>query len=245
MKPSDRRLTSERLELSKEISNLHFKLSKLVYNRTPVFERYLNNDITIHCHGDCVGAIPVCLVFRRRIEGSCIVRELNEFDVLTSIGEFSEKMRPVASIVRLYPLDQCDVFGADAVKKTGPLFPKDVLLALDRKLKASGDVLLRQIESRECGNQVVERCPKVLDNVVDHNLDLSRFNFAERLKFAVEGVERFGPIISVEGNRLGCCVPKALNQTFQFRQMFVCPREPQLSIAERLEEQPSARGHYG
>jgi len=130
----------------------------------------LTDDIDIHFHPTCV--TPFCLVFRRRQEDHCVSRDRNEFDVFTDIGETREKARPVASIVRLCALDHCDVFGTDAAKITGPVFPKVICTAFDWKLKASRDFLLRRIESRERGDQIIEGRSQVLHDIIDDNLEL-------------------------------------------------------------------------
>jgi hypothetical protein len=79
------------------------------------------------------------------------------------IGEFSDLTYPVVSVVRLKPLDQCDLFALDAFEQGRNLSSKVIWALTNRKLQALIDGF--GIENNKSDHKVVESRAEWLDNL--------------------------------------------------------------------------------
>ena len=124
-----------RIEDIKSLSNLQFQLLQSVYihdNRS-IGELYVNREAILHIHG-LISGYRFCANLRKAI--SNIERGYGEPSVFVRIGEIGESMRPVTSVIRLQPLDNCDVFVADSFE-VGIALSLEILYAIiNRKLCA-------------------------------------------------------------------------------------------------------------
>lgn len=169
------------LEISKRVSNLRLDFIKRVGDQRPIFERYLAKDVNLHIHVhasermwcltfealDPVQIIPL----KAGVDGNAASAfDQDEMPVFVRVGAVSEPPRPVASIVRLKPLDACDMFGVDAFEQDCRAVSGKVLCRIhNRKL----GLLLRTagIESGEFVDEIVEGAPKVVANLADQSSD--------------------------------------------------------------------------
>src|SRR5581483_1956578 len=173
----------ERSEPLDQGVNFALYLLKGLYRRDAVGDRYRDGQCELHFHMAAaadVDLLPAC--FRVRVAGveereilgiespACGDRNVRvklrdeqvELPVLVRVGKASEGARPVASLVRLVALDQCDVFFAEAFEiGRPPRLAEDVLPVLDRKLRAlllDAGVMRGKLEDDvvEGGAQVVD-----------------------------------------------------------------------------------------
>jgi len=114
-----------RIEYIKSMSNIQHELIKTFYDWRPLDERYLDGSIVIPIH---LLASKDCLrVHRIKADESRMLDSRKDF-VFVRVGELSDEFRPVASIVRLQPLDDCDVFSSQSLE--APLLIPEVLFRI-------------------------------------------------------------------------------------------------------------------
>ncbi len=114
-----------RLERSKRISNLKLDFLKRLHDRHTFAELYCDGMVELHVHFADKGMS--CATYRK-IQGGkfgiagCVQHSnhiaLNdrEFPMLVWVRDLAECFRPLASFVRLQPLDYCYMGGIDALE---------------------------------------------------------------------------------------------------------------------------------
>src|ERR1700730_7241190 len=135
-----------RLERNKCISNLSFDFLKRLYDRRSIGERYAAGDMNLHVHGTengmgcltCVAGNQRKIVFKASVDPSRhVAAATHEMPVFIRVGALAEAPRPIASVVRLQPLDCCDMSGVDAFEPTSLCVSNEVLWRVyNRKLCA-------------------------------------------------------------------------------------------------------------
>src|ERR1039458_4409811 len=99
------------------LSNTSLDFLKRLHDRRAVWQRYSEGEV-IHCHfmADRQGH---CLRWRRRLFSplECFIYG-NEFPVTVGVGEVAEKLEWLPSLVRLKPLEKCEMFVGDPLEKS-------------------------------------------------------------------------------------------------------------------------------
>jgi len=221
-----------RLERIKRFSNLRLQLLQSVYvhdGRTCA-ELYMDGSAVIHIHG-VVGATRFCA--RLQNVNSILRGGLRycEFPVFVGVGEVSNQLCPITSIIRLQLLDSCDMFSAQTFEIASAPTPEDILAVLDRKLS----FLLNRAGIKACKliDEIIEGRPQVIDDFPNENLDDMRnfgdFNF-ERSNDIASLVRRFW--LTINDNTIAYSLAEDVNPTIQIRQVFICPSNPLISAIE-------------
>lgn len=218
-----------RLERSKRISNSIFELLKLVHDKRTVAERYGAIDVDLHVHF----AIDrmICATYRRMDFVEIVVpestvsvdatRPLNpsEFPMFVSVRDIAQPSRPVASVVRLQPLDCCPMCGIDSVEPG--LFVSNEALARTLKGKLGSAYLAAGIELGEFKNEIVECGSEIVANFSDEdsnhrsNVGFDWTRYAE----AVGGLR-----VEIDGDCLHLTSGGDIQPPLDVRKVFACPR---------------------
>src|ERR1700730_6234110 len=124
----------ERIERIKRLGNLRLYCLQRFYDGHSIAERYAQGWLELHLHITEDNTAPFC--GRRRCLNShrIIVGDDHEFIVFVEVAEFLKRLHPIASVVRLQPLDCCDMRLGQTLKVS--TFPsiEVVCAAFDRKL---------------------------------------------------------------------------------------------------------------
>jgi hypothetical protein len=154
-------------------SRLAIQLLQSLYDRKPIWERYVGGSLEIHGHVT-VGGINLCACFVVALENSSLGQGhksiegevhlyRDKFPMLVGVGEVTQNARPLASTVRLKLANYCGVFVADTFQSGRPMRREALLRILDGKLRAaltgSGVVLGENVD------QVVQRRAEVVDDL--------------------------------------------------------------------------------
>ena len=108
------------LECFKRASNARLDFIERLYDARPLWKQYLSGSCDIHVHT----VSKLCLNYSAVSESSLVCRENNatfngrEFPVFVLVGDSGKSFSPVASTVRLKPLDLCYMAGIDASEKS-------------------------------------------------------------------------------------------------------------------------------
>ena len=160
-----------RLEVTKDLGNLRLELLKTFYDRGSVGERYLDNDIALHVHG-FTRKNGFCATWRKSDQNR--TDDSSKVPVFVGVGQITKPSYPVASAVRLQPLDSCDVFGGQGISKV--VSCEEILESFfricDRKLCAIYDSL--GIKAGQLIDQVVQGNTQVLRDLTDQYTHLQR-----------------------------------------------------------------------
>ena len=243
-----------RLERLKQISNLRLQLMERVFNgldATPVrilsnWGQYKNGAQNLHIHFDAVR--PFCATYiakcdvvrptRARLSEYTDAQEAHtwgtggsEASMFVGIRDLDKKLSPIASVIRLQPLNSCNMCGIEASK--GSLFvpPEFVWGFLNQKLSA----LLgsAKIQDGQFINEIVQGSAKVIADLPDNDPeqvggviesigdDHAKFIRRVRIELSPYGVE-------VDLSEVG-------DFPFKLRKMFACPVDPFKSALEWVE----------
>ncbi|MFH1381721.1 MAG: hypothetical protein ABIH70_02395 [Chloroflexota bacterium] len=139
-----------RLEKFKDMSNIKHELLKSFYNRQTIAERYMDGSVAIHVHL-FTSKDSVCV--------SCInaksdrVPNYRESLVFVRVGEFTNELRPVTSVVRLQSLEFCNVLSSQSVKMP-VVFPEVLFRIYNDKLSVLYATL--GIKAGQLINQIIQ-----------------------------------------------------------------------------------------
>ena len=220
-----------RLEHLKRLGNLRLDFLKSLYDRRPISELYERGDIHICVHFR--STIELCAKYRalglRRggeRPGKRIATRFSndlhrdEVPVFVGVGNFLEDLRPLASAVRLQPLDFCPMRGVHAAEESKLLYPSlEILLSVfNRKLcpleVESG------IEGGEIKDKIVKSSAQIIANLTNQNAD------AQRDFWRTKGHNIHDSVRLLRFNDLSIpLVFKELNLPFELLKMFACPRQ--------------------
>lgn len=181
-----------RLEQRKRISNLKLDLlQRLGYGRS-VIERYSGGEHELHIHfranegmvcaayrpSDCGETGRVGLVEGMRDEHCVVSSDPREFPMFVWIGNVPEYASPLASCVRLQPLNCCGMCGVDALEQPARLSPivETLFRVFNRKL--CGALLDAGIELSEFEYKIVESASQVVGDLPDEYTDNQRWSDA-------------------------------------------------------------------
>lgn len=227
-----------RIEVGKSLSNLRYQLLQSFYNRRSLAERYANGNIALHIHF-LAGQEGVCANWRRCNPNG--TGDGSKRLMFVWVGERGEPLRPVASLVRLQPLQGCDVFWGEIAPEivSSEQILENFFRISDRKLCAVYDSL--GIKAGKLIGQVIERDTQLLDDVSDkateplrgwHDLTDDCAHHHPALT-AIQG-DDFSPTLI--GNSTTYMIPEGMDFGFQLLQAFACPIDPLISAIQWVHD---------
>jgi len=234
-----------RLERGKCFSNTKLDFLKRLHDGASIVERYRRVKIDIHVHFLASDGI-YCAEYRARCsragEPSTDINcghsdNEHQFPVFVSVRGIAEQACPIASIVRLQPLDCCDMAGVEALE-TGLCPPPEVLWRVfDRKLRT----VLRDagIEFGEFKNEVFEGGSQVVANFSYQDGDGHRGRLAQ---VSVHPI--IPPSIRLEIGNNGLLLLRLMDgdQGPKISKVFVCPIGPVKCAIERMRRHGAISG---
>jgi len=220
-----------RLEISKCMSNARLDFLKCLYNRESVLERYRKRIVHLHLHMPqaerCVTLEPVNPVeivpLKTRV--GCHTGDsasLDEVTVFVGVGAVAKAFDPVASVVRLQPLDCCYMNGVDACEHPWGVTSETIRVVFNRKLRSL--LLDAGVKFGEFEDEVIECAPEVIANLTDKDRNIhpeKGFGGSDGLRDLVRGVR-----IELDGTGVRLLPGDFANVPFQFGNSFVCPIDP-------------------
>ncbi len=239
-----------RLERLKRFGNLKLDFLQRLYNRRPIGEQYRQGDRELHIHF-LPGA--TCATFRAPVIEWDRLNQCTTVSVTNGCGEFAmpvwvrditQASCPLASVVRLQPLDRCYMRGVDSPQCADTVrgvFPSREALwvifnrELDTYLRRPGIVL------GEFMGEVFKRRPEVVARLADQHAKPEREN---RLHHHAHDPRsgREGEVGFIRGIKIELVEQAILldvfhfpNSTFQVSKVFTCPVYSLESAVERME----------
>ena len=164
------------LEVGKRISNFRLDFLDCLYDRRPVFERYLAGDVDLHLHGRVPSYGMVCVTLEAQASRnvpfetgvdvkSAVVTDADKVPVFIGVGTITEPGCPLASVVRLQPLNCCDMGGVKSYEESGRVAAKDIWVAFNGKLRAA--LFRAGIKFSEFEHQIVHSGSEIVENLSD------------------------------------------------------------------------------
>jgi hypothetical protein len=167
-----------RLERLKRLGNLELDYLKRLYDGRPLGELYRRGEMELHVHFAMNGMY--CATYRRLdgvkvrsvdagiAVGGKTAPDTGEAFVFVAIGQVAQSFSPIASRIRLQPLNRCDMGRIDAFEPSTLFPPREALFRVfNRKLR---EVLTDAgIEFGEFKNEVIQGGSEVIDNLPDQN----------------------------------------------------------------------------
>lgn len=218
------------IELVNYIANARLDCLKGLDDRRPIWQRYSEGQAVIHFH--CAGKatrsrLKICISYRRQnFELMDFFIHAHQSTMLVEIGEFTEQLYPLASLVRLIPLERCDAFLVDAFEEGIPPTREALWRVLNRKLDLISDAA--RIQFRERASEVVKRIAHAGCAFADTDLNVHR-NDIERL-IADARVKIIG----------GEIVFRIENEIFEPRQVFATPIQKGIDFIKLFEHSMSS-----
>ena len=219
-----------RLESLKRTSNASLNFLKRLFDRRSVAELYLQGDVDLHVHfltRNGVFCARLCafniekaqpVSRREHVKSKSTLVEMKA-PVLIRVGKIPKEWRPVATLIRLEPLDCCYMSRIEAIEPTS-LLPerKSLLLAFDWKLRALNNPA--GIENSQLINQIIEGGSEVVANLPNKDAKEqgdSHITFDRELELA----RSFQ--IKIPGNRIMLLLPEGFNSSDKVSKVFSCP----------------------
>jgi len=152
-----------RLERLKRIGNLRLECLKRFYDRRSIWEQYSGLSPTVlHIHISLEG-VWTYLRYRSEENKAHLLGANNEGEmpVFIRVGQSAQRSRPIASFVRLQPLDAYDMGGIDTAQES-LLLPRleSFWRIFDGKLRAI--LLMTRIENSESIHEIVKGGSQVM-----------------------------------------------------------------------------------
>lgn len=170
-----------RLEISKRISNLRLDFLQRLYDRRPIIKRYVRGYVNFHLHSAKNGVRCVTFIANDLTQVSvragmdCGVEQschLDEMPVFVGIGGFPQVFRPVASLIRLQPLNGCNMRGVNAFEAGLATVAPEVIYRVHNRELCSA-LLAAGVEFGEFENEIIQSAPKVITNLAEADRDIS------------------------------------------------------------------------
>lgn len=232
-----------RLEFFNRLGNASDDFLKRLYDRRSIVERYLALETEVHVHfvaRDGMFCAKYSRVPHRKrlrsglpnLEGTRSA-EGREFPVFVFVGKVSQRPRPIASLVRLQPLECCDMASLDALAPSLLFPPLELIGAVhNRKLR---ELLGRaEVKFGEFENEIFQRSTQVIANLADQDGNAHRGGDVNFRRFAADVLPTLGLEMSDRG--LGLFPLKGDDQLPQIGKVFCCPKDPLRSSIERMRE---------
>jgi hypothetical protein len=229
-----------RVEVTKDLGNLRLELLKAFYDRRSIAERYLDNNIALHVHV-LSGKNSFCATWRKSDDNRA--DDSSKVPVFVGIGQITEPSYPVASSVRLQPLDSCDMFGGQGVPKVVSCeeFLESFFRICDGKLCAIYDSL--GIEAGQLIHQIVQGNTQMLGDLSDQYTDLRRSSdyeggkpplYCPNLLAVWQGEDSW---LAIQGNTVICNLAQGVDLGLQILQVIPCPTHPLISAIQRVHRE--------
>lgn len=165
----------KRLELVNYLANAASDFLKLWHDVAPVWERYREGKAALHVHVVGIGTenavrsrfcIRCCRKYRSLTE---LFVENDQARVFVKIGEVAEKCDPVPSLVRLIPLEECEMFFPESFEQNAAPVFEEIWRVFNRKLDSVGN-FARVLIDHDAGD-IVERASQAICELSDYNSD--------------------------------------------------------------------------
>jgi hypothetical protein len=233
-RPEFKSSLEERIERIKRLGNLRLYYLKRFYDGHSIAEGYAQGWLELHFHITEDDAAPFCGRCRCLNSHQIIVGDDHEFIVFVEIAKFLKRLRPIASVVRLQPLDCCDMRLGQTFKIS--TFPpiEVVCAAFDRKLCTLS--FFAGIQPGELPNQIIEGASQANGGISNKDLTSvgndcgARLNHKRHLCFS-RIYRQIG--LSLNHRGFGLSGTNLSAENLQFMQVFVCPIYPQIGITQR------------
>ena len=232
-----------RLEVSKCISNLSLDFLECPYDRRSVWERYVAGHVNLHVHGSIdgmrccawVAANPTEVTFKTTIAPSSdIASATHEMSVFIGIGTLTEQPRPIASVVRLQPLNCCNMAGADAFEPTSLWVSNKIFFRIyNRKLRAA--LLSAGIEYGQLENEIIESTSEIVTNLPHQNAKLHSREGLGRESEIHDALVR-GIRIELKDNGISLFSKGVIGLRLEIKKAFMCPLYSFETAIERVRE---------
>lgn len=229
-----------RLEGIKCLSNLQFKLLEYFYgnNGLPTSKLYASGEFGIHVHGVARG-YRFCAILERIREGNTN-RGLgdSEVPVFVRIGKVSEDACPIASVIRLQPLNQCNMFIAKSFKEGVTPSPESLFHIFNRKLRSIYNLL--GIQTCQLIDEVIEGRTQIINNFSDENTNdkggwINTDGCTTQIEPDALSTFRNNKFwLALNGYVITYACTEDIDPTVQIRQVYACPTNPFISTIERL-----------
>lgn len=220
-----------RLERIKRLGNLRLDHLKRFYNWQSIAEGYAQGRLEFHTHGQFAG-VPFC--------GRYLVMEVvnmpdeNEIVVLVQIAQSLKVCGPFASVVRLQPLDCCDMGVGETFEVAGRMSLEAVWRRFDRKLCISS--LGSAIQFRQAADQVIQGRPKTVGDLADQDLKLvGDRNVLKDFSFRYDGAlaMRYRSVVhTLDDRRFSLSGDNLIMDSLNLFDMFPCPVDKGISCIE-------------
>ena len=153
-----------RIEISKRLSNAGFDFLERLCDRRAVAEQYFNGDGDVHIHlffsGRAWCANYICGRTGMVAENNGSGFYVYETVVFVEVVEIPKICGPLASLIRLKPLDHCYMAVTDSLEEGLAPSIKSLSLAFDRKLGARW--LAASVEKCKSVDEIIERAAEII-----------------------------------------------------------------------------------
>ena len=225
-----------RLEVTKSFSRQFDHLLKAFYDRRTVAERYLDGSVAIHVH-----LFPrkdsLCIsVVKRDGDGA---PNGSQMLVFVGIIQIPDKPDPQASIVRLQPLESCDVFAAQPIEMPF-VFPEVRFRIYNDKLRFLYDRM--GIEAGKLIDQVIQSTPQIAGNFSDQPTESQWGGLIDERGRRPEGSASLLPVNSddafliIERDTISHNLCEIFNVGPETIQVFPCPTDLLIRAIERVHQ---------
>jgi len=192
---------------------------KRLYDKRPIFERYVEGEIEVHLHFDWNGS-GWCFRYRGLNDGHGGLpsrKQDTEVFVFVFIGEGPQCASPFASIARLVLLDHCDMFSADAVKEGLEASRESLYRIFDRKLRSR--LLNTRIETRQVEHQVIQGAAEIVNDLTgDGGKQQRNLDHGGGLKDRLSDMK-----VVIGAEAILADLSQVREPLLQIKQMFTCP----------------------
>jgi hypothetical protein len=223
------------IELANYIANLRMKNLQRFADGHSIVEQYIGGNVSIHAHchyaqssvdaadnGFCLRYLSI-VPHEVHALGDKVAsdRQLYELPVFVYVRKSVQKLK-IRSVVRLEPLDNCEVFVREMFETGRPIVGEELFSIVDRKLSSILD--RTRVDTGENEDNVIERSAKMKHNLANQN-EQTRQCFAINREILLSGC-----ILTVGNLDLKMTFPKFASERVQLRQLFPCPFNPELGL---------------
>ena len=221
-----------RLELLKRTSNVMFDLLKRFDDSRSVSERYAERELDLHVHF-VAGGRDICGLYAKRRDQADLSSEGLDVTVLVRDGEITKPPRPIASVVWLQPLNQCYMRGVETIQEPGDITTETIWRVLDRELRAV--VAATGILGTQRVDQIVKSGPEIVEHFSGNDTEHERRTTRPPECAAYDTLACLR--VDIQPNRVTFRADKLGDGLAQIRNVFFCPRDPDMSPIERMRHE--------
>lgn len=226
-----------RIEGMKCLSNLQFQLLQSVYvhDGRSIAELYMNGESILHIHG-LTSDYRFCATLRNAISDGGF--GYSKVHVFVRVGQTLENMCPVTSVIRLQPLDNCDMFIADTFEMEVTPSLESLYGIMNRKLCAIYN--RARIKICQLIDEVIQGSSQVVDDFSNEDADNVWHWFNRELCITKDNLSPFTIFrnknlwFAFNDNVITDSLAECINPAIQIRQVYACPSNPLISAIQRL-----------